>query len=132
MGRRLPAHATGLGKALLAGLLPDQIQTLFDGIQLERFTGRTISSVEALATHLEQVRRDGYATDSGEHTEGVRCIAVPVRDWTGSVVAAMSVSVPIVRYTADKRERLLFLLAREASAMSFALGHRERALSDAP
>src|SRR5690606_10655846 len=79
VGSRLPAHATGLGKALLSGLDESELEQLYNRTNLERFTSRTITSLTELSAELELVRRRGYATDNGEYTIGVYCVAVPVR-----------------------------------------------------
>lgn len=125
VGRRLEAHATGLGKVLLAGLPPEQLDTLFSGVTLERFSHNTICGLDALKEELAAIRRRGYGTDNEEYTLGVRCVAVPVRDSSGTVIASMSVSVPTVRDAVLRKEgpRLLLEAAKE---LSEALGYRPR------
>ncbi len=78
VGSRLPAHATGLGKALLAGLSDEQVLALLDGVELEPFTDHTIVDRDDLLARLAEIRSRGYAEDHGEYTPGVFCIAVPV------------------------------------------------------
>jgi len=122
VGGRLVAHATGLGKALLADLPPNVFRRLFRDVHLERFTRHTIGDLRQLEQELERIRHRGYALDREEYTVGVRCVAVPVRGDSGSAVAAMSVSVPTVRYSARLQRDALRVLAREAGALSLALG----------
>lgn len=124
VGRRLQAHATGLGKALLAGLDAPQVDSLFEGVKLERFTPATIASKEELHRELARVRLRGYATDEEEYTPGVRCVAAPVLDHEGRVVAAMSVSVPTVRFRGTVRSRARALIVAAAADLSAALGFR--------
>lgn len=124
VGRRLEAHATGLGKVLLAGLPQNEVDRRFAGVALGRFTSNTIANLPALRQELERIRRRGYALDNEEYTVGVRCIAVPVHDHTGQVIAAMSVSVPKVRFDARRRRQALPLLQRAAADLSLALGHK--------
>lgn len=98
VGSRLPAHTTGLGKVLLAGLSEEELSRRLEGVQLQKFTDRTISSASQLRKVLDRVRRDGFAEDEEEYIIGCRCIAMPVRDRSGAVIAALSVSVPTPRY----------------------------------
>ncbi len=118
VGIRLPAYATGVGKALLGGLSDEAVRQLFAGVVFQPFTSRTVTGMEPLITELRIVRERGYATDDGEYTAGVSCIAVPVRDRSGRVVAAMSVSAPEVRVTSELSRRIVDLLGEQATAMS--------------
>jgi IclR family transcriptional regulator, pca regulon regulatory protein len=93
VGTRMAAHATSLGKVLLAGLGPERLAAWFEQAQLERFTERTITDRATLMQQIEAARRDGYATAEEEITAGVVALAVPVRDAAGRVVAAMNVCV---------------------------------------
>jgi IclR family pca regulon transcriptional regulator len=89
----MAAHATSLGKVLLAGLGPERLAAWLEHAQLERFTDRTITDRATLLQQMEAIRRDGYATAEEEITLGVTSLAVPVRDAAGRVVAALNVSV---------------------------------------
>lgn len=124
VGRRIEAHATGLGKALLSGLSDAQLVGLLGDIKLERFTPTTVTNLPDLIVELARVRGRGYAHDNEEHTLGVRCVAVPVRGQDGAVVAAMSVSVPTVRWKPEEEERTTKLLVDAARRLSQALGWR--------
>ena len=91
VGRRTRPHAVANGKVLLAyGALP------LPGT-LERYTPRTITTPAELATELDQVRKDGYATAVAELEEGLVAVAAPVFDPAGTCVAALSVSGPEFR-----------------------------------
>jgi DNA-binding IclR family transcriptional regulator len=124
VGRRLPAHATGVGKVLLAGLGSERLDELLVGVELESFTQRTITSRRQLYDELNNIRRSGHAVDDNEYTSGVRCMAVPVRDHSRGVVAAMSVSAPATRFNAKKQRIALGVLSREATKLSGLLGYR--------
>ena len=97
VGRRNPVHSTGVGKALIA-YLPDEVLA---GIALRRglarFTARTLTDLPALRADLARVRARGYAVDDEEIEEGLVCVGAPVRDHTGSVVAAVSIAGPSSR-----------------------------------
>lgn len=122
VGRRIPAHATALGKVLLSGLTDDEVASRYAGLTLEEFTERTITNVPELIQQLAQVRLAGFALDEGEHTPGVYCTAVPIRDHRDQVVAAMSISVPVVRNSPEARLKVLRSLQREAASLSQRLG----------
>jgi IclR family pca regulon transcriptional regulator len=93
VGLRLQAHASALGKVLLAGMGTERLASWFEQAKLERVTERTITDRATLAQQLEAVRRDGYATSEEEIAAGAVSLAVPVRDAAGRVVAALNVSV---------------------------------------
>jgi IclR family KDG regulon transcriptional repressor len=99
VGRRLPAHVTGLGKALLASLPDEELDELFDGVDLETFTPTSIRSLAQLRREVKLIREQGYAVDNSESTPDVRCVAAPIRDRSGAAVAAISISVPVNRMT---------------------------------
>lgn len=124
VGKRLQAHATALGKVLLAGLSPASFDRLDFPDPLERFTPNTLASLVDLRRDLALVRQLGYATDREEHTIGVRCYAMPIRNHAGQTVAALSVSFPTVRFTEARGEQALALLRDATGAISRDLGHR--------
>jgi DNA-binding IclR family transcriptional regulator len=100
IGRVAPMHATGVGKLHLLNYTDEQLETLVKKRSFARFTPRTITELPALKKELEHIREKGYAVDNEECEAGVRCIAVPVRDYTGMVAAALSVSAPVARLDA--------------------------------
>jgi DNA-binding IclR family transcriptional regulator len=124
IGRRLEAHATGVGKVLLADLPEAERRSLLGGQPLERFTESTITDLDALEAELALIDERGHSVDNEEYTRGVRCVAVPVRDHTGRVVAGMSVSVPTIRFDAERAEQARALLVAAAAELSTALGWR--------
>ncbi|MFI2713888.1 IclR family transcriptional regulator [Micromonospora sp. NPDC018662] len=124
VGMRLPAYATGLGKVLLAGLEPADLHARLRGVTMRRFTEHTITSLELLEERIGEIRERGFGEDDGEYTPGVFCVAVPVRDASGRIVAAMSCSVPRARLTGGRehRDRLVNTLSRHAEGLSRELG----------
>src|SRR5260370_2452100 len=123
VGRRLESHATGIGKVLLAGLGDDELDRLFEGVALERFTEHTVRDYEALKVELAAIRNRGYGTDEEEYTAGGRCVAAPVRAASGSVVAAIGVSVPTIRDSILRKDGVRLLLDA-TDGLSRALCHR--------
>ena len=128
VGRRLPAYATGVGKVLLAGLGHDELDLRLGEMRLDPVTAHTITDRARLREHLEHVRGRGFGIDNEEYTIGIRCVAVPILDHSRRVVAAMSVSVPAIRFTPAHRERAHVLLTEAAHRMSGALGYRSGTL----
>lgn len=94
VGLAAPLHCAAVGKVLLAGLPERQRREAVASVELVRYTDRTVTSAERLLAVLEEVRADGYAVDHLEHEPFMNCIAAPVRDASGTVAAAVSVSVP--------------------------------------
>ena len=129
VGRRLPAHATGVGKVLLADLDRATLDRLFARVTLEQYTKNTASNKAELYGRLQSIRDDGYGTDDEEYTVGVRCVAVGIRDQRGQVVAAMSVSVPVIRFDDQIAARARALLLEAAAGLSAALGYQRTPMS---
>ncbi len=115
-GQRLPAYATGIGKALLMEADPDTIRALYPN-GLTPITHRTITDPEQLAAQLQQARAEGYTWEAEESTPHVRCFAVPIRK-NGTIVAAISVSIPTFRYDESKKDSILDALRHTASTIS--------------
>lgn len=99
VGASLPAHASAVGKVMLAELDPAEAERRLRGVELVRLTEHTITEVPSLLAELALTRLRGYGVDDEEFGIGCRCVAMPVRDWSGRAVAAMSVSIPTPRYS---------------------------------
>jgi DNA-binding IclR family transcriptional regulator len=124
-GRRLPAHCTSVGKMLLASLPgPDLASRIPDDAELVAMTPNSITEPTALREALAEIRRRGIAVESRESNPDVSCVAAPVRDRTGRVVAALSISVPMIRWSDERRVELEQLAAKGAAELSERLGHR--------
>jgi DNA-binding IclR family transcriptional regulator len=118
IGRRLPAHATALGKALLAQHGDDEVTRLLPS-PLARLTGRTLTDLAALLADLAATRSAGFAVDREENSEGIVCVAVPVRPAghpAGTAcVDAISVSVPVARHSQALQRRIATALLAAAA-----------------
>jgi len=97
IGKRAPLHCIAVGKAIMAYLSEDEINFIIKEKGLEKFTENTITTKEGLKNELKKIQKQGYAVDNMEHEEGVRCVASPIRDYNGKVIASMSVSGPAFR-----------------------------------
>jgi IclR family KDG regulon transcriptional repressor len=93
VGRRLPAHATALGKVLLGALSDQEISERYRDMVLDPLTTASVTSLAELLTRVSQARQEGLSVDAGESTVGVTCYAAPIIDRNQKVVAALSVSV---------------------------------------
>lgn len=92
-----PAHCTAVGKAILASLQPDQLKRFLDRSGTKPSTPKSITEIPTLLREVEQVRRTGIAIDDGEFNLEVRCLAVPVEDFTGKIAGALGISGPTWR-----------------------------------
>lgn len=122
VGKRGPAHCTGVGKVLLAYSDPEEVRRVVKQKGLKRFTENTITELAALERHLARVRERGYAIDDCEHEAEIRCAACPIRDHTGRVVAAVSVTVPSLRATKEQVKALVPHVVRAAATISQKMG----------
>jgi IclR family pca regulon transcriptional regulator len=107
VGTRFPAYATSMGRVLLAGLLPEDLDRLLPRLRLTPLTPRTITSPEALRVELTRVRAQGWSLVNQELEDGLRAIAAPVRDPSGRVVAAVNISAHATRTLESMRRDLL-------------------------
>ncbi|MGK5451314.1 IclR family transcriptional regulator [Streptomyces radiopugnans] len=126
-GRRLPAHCTSVGKMLLASLPPDELDARLPGPgdePLRAMTENSITSPERLREALAEIRGRGVAVERRESNPDVSCVAAPVRDGTGKVVAALSISVPMIRWSEERRTELEALAVEGAAELSARLGYR--------
>ena len=123
VGSRLPAHATSMGKVLLASLSPTDLDAYFATASLARLTKRTICNETTLRKVLKEVRDRGWAFADQESEDGVRTVAAPIYDRTGQVVAAINVSGHAARVSmTELRRHYLPLLLDAARQISRALG----------
>jgi DNA-binding IclR family transcriptional regulator len=121
-GRVLPAHATSVGKAMLAALPEEEIDRIYPAEVLPGAqTARTITSKSDLRIELERVRKRGYASNSGESEEGVSSIGVAVLNSGGRAVAAVSVAAPVSRMSASMARQAAIPLADTARHVSAGL-----------
>ena len=123
-GRKLPAHCTSVGKLLLAALPEQELDARLEGRELTAMTDNSLTDPAELRAALAVVRKRGIAVEHRESNPDVSCVAAPVRDRSGRVVAALSISVPVIRWSDEREEELARLAADGADALSARLGHR--------
>ena len=122
-GTRTDLHASGIGKVLLAALSPERRRAVLPP-DLARHTPRTLSDRDALTADLDRIAARGYALDDEERNEGMRCIAAPVRDMHGEVVAGLSISGPASRVAPARVDALAAAVVEAAETLSLRLGAR--------
>ncbi|MEW6228195.1 MAG: IclR family transcriptional regulator [Bacillota bacterium] len=124
VGRREPLHATALGKVLLSECDEAALEAIYPQGDLPPLTKNTLSTVRGLKQELATVRANGYATDNEEFCPNVCCVAAPIRNYTGKIIAAMSVSGPAHRLTPYGMQEILPTLLATTQRISRVLGHR--------
>lgn len=119
VGARAPLHVTAVGKLYLAEDSKESLKDYARRTGLPGATPTSITSLAALEREIDRVRRHGVAYDNEEIEQGLRCVAAPVRDDTGEMVAGLSVSAPAERYNPEWAA----LIKQTADAISAAIGH---------
>jgi len=132
VGKRLPAHCTALGKALLSGLTRDEFDALYRGTKkLERLTAKSLQTVPALLSVVEKTRQEKIVIDDEEIFNGVFCLGTAIRDHSGKVVSAISISFPRIRVDSKTLERFRSLLLESAAELSRQLSYKQPVAKEA-
>jgi DNA-binding IclR family transcriptional regulator len=126
-GAQRPAHATALGKVLLAALDDQRIRQFLGAEPLRRYTAKTIVERDALLREIDEVRRKGIAYDDGEFDAEIRCAAVPVLDFAGRVAGAVGISGPLWRLSLQALQDKARQVRAAAARISAQLGYGKRA-----
>ncbi len=122
VGARAPMHSSAVGKALLSGMTSEEVDRVLAIKGLQRYTEKTIVDPRELHQHLQQCRERGYGLDDEETDLGVRCLAAPVFDHRGGVVAAVGISGPTQRMSFERIPILAHLVKECATKISRQLG----------
>lgn len=125
IGKRAPLHATGVGKIMMSDKSWFEVQEILEETGIPKITKFTIDSMEEMKDELETIRARGYAYDNEECELGAFCVAAPVRDYTGRVIASMSVSMPTNRFSKATKEKLIGEVLKQSRALSNKLGYEE-------
>jgi DNA-binding IclR family transcriptional regulator len=124
LGTRLPAHITGLGKALLSQLTEQEVEELYGGTQLTQAATNSHASLESLLDDLRQIRERGWAHDNEEAADGLQCVASPILNGSGECVAAVSIAAPSQRMPECRLRQLGDVILEAALEISTLLGYR--------
>ncbi len=126
IGLRSPVHCTGIGKALLSGLTDEELEERLTGVELSRQTPNTITDPRLLVREIRRSRKRGWACDNEENELGIRCIAAPVFDYRGDVVAAVSTS-GVARVLEPARDTEIAKYVKTcAEAISMRMGYSKK------
>lgn len=125
VGQRAPAYCTALGKVLLAFLPEDERSKILGQIQLKPLTRNTVTSKKGLMEELKEVRRRGYARDHREIEEDVECIAAPIRNHLGDVIASISISGPRRKINTPQEKVFASQVMQAADLISSKMGYKE-------
>jgi IclR family transcriptional regulator, KDG regulon repressor len=125
-----PAHCTALGKIILAALRPDQLQRFLERVELKPSTEKSITDIAVLRREIEEIRRSGIAFDDGEFNLEVRCVAVPVRDFTGQIIGALGISGPVWRLSIQALQSRAKMLQGAADRLSADFGAKDFGAKD--
>jgi DNA-binding IclR family transcriptional regulator len=118
VGQRFSVNCSALGKSLVGWLAPDRLDEIIGRIAFEKRMPKTITSAAELRLHLAEVRRRGWALDDEEQTANCRCIAAPIRDRDGAVVAAISAVGTLEQVDDARVEQLAAQVLEVANAIS--------------
>jgi DNA-binding IclR family transcriptional regulator len=130
VGMRISAHSCAVGKVLLAALPKKELREFTKAKDLPRKTKKTITDADQFIAHLELVRTQGYAIDDEENEPGIRCVAAPIWNEMGHVVAAISISAPTIRISRKMiQEKLKNQVMDTALEISRKLGFQEEKIS---
>jgi IclR family KDG regulon transcriptional repressor len=117
-----PAHCTALGKAILASMQPDQLARLLKRAGMKPSTEKSITQIPVLMREIEEIRRTGIAYDDGEFNLEVRCVAVPVADFTGKTIGAIGISGPFWRLSNQVLKSRAKIVQQAAARLSAEFG----------
>ncbi|QCR33518.1 IclR family transcriptional regulator [Lysinibacillus sp. SGAir0095] len=124
IGSRAPMYCTGVGKMMLSGKDDHTLQEIISRIHFTKRTNYTILTPTDLLEEISTIRKSGYSLDNIENEEGIRCIAAPIYDFSGKIIASFSISGPSTRVTMERIEHeLAEKILKTSRAISSQLGY---------
>jgi IclR family KDG regulon transcriptional repressor len=123
VGARFPAHCTAVGKAVLAYLSEEQVDAIVLNNGLPQFTPATLTRLPGLRENLRHVRERGYAIDNQELERGLSGVAAPVRTAKDTVIAAVGMAGPTLRFRGPELRQKISLVKEIARKLSVSLGY---------
>lgn len=126
IGNRSPMYCTGVGKAIMSTLNEDEIKWIWENSDIKRLTEHTIIDLEDMYRTIGKIKSAGYALDNEENELGVKCIAVSIKDFRGTSVAAISISGPKERMTEEKIDIYSQKLKKSCLEISEQLGFNSK------
>ncbi|MFZ7102145.1 MAG: IclR family transcriptional regulator [Peptococcaceae bacterium] len=128
-GKTIPLHCTSIGKILLASKPVKEILEILERIQLMKKTPQTKTEIELILKELLQIKQDGYAADIEENEENVVCFAAPIFDYSGKVIAGISVSGLSTWINQDNKEEIIAALKNATQSISRQFGYEAQNLN---
>lgn len=122
LGATAPLHCSGVGKVLLSGLSHTQLAQKLGPEPYQSYTPHSITTLPAFSAELEKVRQQGYALDDEEREIGVRCVAMPIWNQHGEIIAALSISAPVMRLPLANLPSITAALSQSTQQISRRLG----------
>jgi DNA-binding IclR family transcriptional regulator len=124
IGKKVPANCTALGKILLAFLDDRELEDYIDKNRLEKNTEKSITDLTKLKLEIDKIRKAGYSMEIEEFQKGGMCIAAPIRNHQGIVIAAISIAIPMSRYKEKNIQMIIKEIKSTALSISNAIGYR--------
>ena len=123
VGKRIPLYCTAIGKIFLSEMTEAELDGYLSTHPLKPFTTKSIRTEEAMKEELRKTRERGWSIDDEEHEMNIRCLASPVRDFSGRTVAAISVSWPVFRFEDCDQAKVTGMIIDATSELSSILGY---------
>jgi len=125
IGRRNPLYSTAIGKMLLSCRDEEFVRHLLKDIEFVKHTDKTLENIDQLLSELEDVKKQHFAEDNEEQEPGLRCLAAPIYDRFGCIVAGLSISFPTIRFDEKRMSYYVGLLQRAGKNISEQLGYHQ-------
>ncbi len=123
IGKRVPIHCSAVGKALLIGLSDDEVRKVLQNRELHSYTTNTLTDVESILEQIKGSKVQGWTIDDEEHEENIRCIAAPIYDYRGKVIAAVSTSGPDNVISKERDKEICGYVLEAAQQISKRMGY---------
>lgn len=124
IGQRSYLHSTGLGKAMCAYLPKEEVVNHLKIMGMTQQTKNTITNLDEFFIELQRIRDMGVSIDNEENEKYIRCVAAPIYDISGNVIAAISASGLVVHFSEDKIKELALLVKAVANRISYNMGYQ--------
>ncbi|MDA7746321.1 DNA-binding transcriptional regulator KdgR [Psychromonas sp.] len=124
IGRRNPLYSTAIGKVLLAEREESFVRNTLYDVEFIKHTEKTLENTDQLLSELKVVKAQHYSEDNQEQEPGLRCIAAPIYDRFGSVIAGISISLPTIRFDEKRIPYYVDLLHKAGKSISSQLGYK--------
>ncbi|MEZ9916646.1 DNA-binding transcriptional regulator KdgR [Vibrio breoganii] len=125
VGRRNPLYSTAIGKVLLAGKSHDEALSILEPVEFIKHTDKTHENADQLMGEVELVAKQHFGEDNEEQEPGLRCIASPIYDRFGNIIASVSVSFPTIRFDIDRKPEYVKMLQHAGKRISEQLGYHD-------